>query len=593
MEATGLAFGVAGVTGIVTSCITIWEYISTARHTPEDLEYFLGQVYLETFSFFSWCQLTGLWDKVLEAQSDAGTADLPAPLKEDLAFSKDVMKDLLHKSLEYNMQTVQANLESAKKLLQDYGVIGEPRKRNRLQKRNPLEEFSETSQSIQSAAVKERRSTAWDKAKWAASGRKESEGIIDRLRASNKGLRTMLEMVDHPRARELWRSLQMGASIPILSRAVIESPALQPSAEPLTEQESTLVAIGRLSERERQVRQPGAGWAALEVDEAPYLKESDFNLHEDKTPTPERQTASFQGQVVVVEWRHYSSRLSPDAQELLGARISHLVSQLKQSSSTAGFLVPPCLGFFHSKSHGRYGIVFQTKNGGRAPKTLYDRLMEDHRDKSLIGRDLGARLHLSRQLVISMFRFFTVGWIHKNVRSSSFVFLDPDPERLELADVYLLGFGRARSDTPGARTEMNPSVLQESHGTREWRLYCHPDRDPSRTEGTELSRVSLSQMHHDAFGLGIVLLEIALWAPVTKICSSTKSVPDFHRDVLKERMDGIRFHMGARYAEIVRRLLTGDFDMLANQGKSWEDNRIMFLKAFEKTIVMQMETLFE
>ncbi|KAF5696365.1 prion-inhibition propagation domain-containing protein [Fusarium mundagurra] len=349
MEAAGLAFGVAGVTGIVTSCITIWEYISTARHTPEDLKYFLGQVYLETFSFFSWCQLTGLWDNVLEAQSGAGTADLLAPLKEDLAFSKD------------------ANLESAKKLLQDYGVIGMPRKRNGLEKRNPLEKFSETSQSIQSAAVKERR---------------KSEGIIDRLRASNKGLRTMLEMVDHPRAPELWRSLQIGAPIPILSRAVIESPALQPSAEPLTEQESTLVAIGRLSERERQVLQPGAGWAALEVDTSPYLKENDFSLHEDKTPTLER------------------------------------------------FLVPPCLGFFHSKSHSRYGIVFQTKNGGQVPKTLYDRLMEDHRDKSLIGRDLGARLHLSRQLLISMFRFFTVGWIHKNARSSSFAFLDPDPERL-------------------------------------------------------------------------------------------------------------------------------------------------------------------
>jgi len=596
MEAAGLAFGVAGVTGIVTSCITIWEYISTARHAPDDLQFFLGQIYLETFSFFSWCQLTGLWDKVIEAQSDPGTAasqTQPRPRRQDLALSTNGINDVFDKAVESSMKSVQQYLDLAKTLLQDYGAI-EPRKRNRLRKRNLLQEFTEASQALETATAKGHRTTTWDKAKWAASGHKASEEILGKLRASNQGLFRLLEMVDHPRAQELWRLLQMGASVPILSRAVIESPALQASSKPLTDQESTLVAIGQLSERERQIRQPGAGWAAVEASAAPYLKEGDFTIPEDDEPTPERQNASFRGKAVVIEWRYYSSRLSPDARELLRSRISHLVVQLKQSSSTPGFLVPPCLGFFHSEPRCRYGIVFQTKTGdGRAPRTLYDCLTEDHRDKSQVGRDLAARLHLSRQLVANMFRFFTVGWIHKNVRSSSFVFFDPEPaDRLELADVYFLGFGRARSDTPTTQTELHPSALKEIQSSREWRLYCHPDRDPWRPENPEPSRPTMSQMHHDAFGLGIVLLEIALWAPITKICSSKQSVEVFHRDVLKDRLDTIRFNMGGGYAEVVRRLLKGDFGISPNQGESWEENRILFLKAFETTIVLPMETLF-
>ncbi|KAG7283958.1 hypothetical protein NEMBOFW57_010316 [Staphylotrichum longicolle] len=604
MEAAGLAFGVAGVTGIVTSCITIWEYISTARCAPDDLKFFLGQIYLETFSFFSWCQLTGLWDKVVEAQSDPGTAASaasqiqPRPRREDLALSSEGINDVFDKAVESNMKSVQQYLELAKTLLQEYGAI-EPRKRNRLRKRNVLQEFTEASQALETATAKEHRVKAWDKTKWAVSGQHSSEEILGKLRASNQGLFRLLELVDHPRAQELWRLLQMGASVPILSRAVIESPALQASSRPLTTQESTIVGISQLSERERQIARPGAGWAVVQSNTAPYLKEGDFTIPEDDHdgPTPERQNASFRGKAVVIEWRYYSSRLSPDARELLRSRIGHLVLQLKQSSSTPGFLIPPCLGFFHSEPRCRYGIVFQTKTGGgRAPRTLYDCLMDDHCDKSQEGRDLGARLRLARQLVANMFRFFTVGWIHKNVRSSSFVFLGPEPaDRLELADVYFLGFGRARSDTPSTQTELHPSALKEIQSSREWRLYCHPDRDPWRTENPENpdpSRPTMSQMHHDAFGLGIILLEIALWAPVTKICSSKQSVEMFHSHVLKDRLDTIRFNMGGGYAEVIRRLLKGDFGILPNQGESWEDDRILFLDAFEKTIVVPMETLF-
>lgn len=603
MEPVGFAVGLLGLVGTVTACIDLWDIISAGRRVSEDLDSFLRQIQLESLKFFLWCELNGLWAEALKARAETtGTAQsrISHSWKPgDGPLSRTSCPAMIIQSAETNLGAVLRSLQKARELLEEYGACGQPRQRRRLQKKGALTAVIAASETLGSPMDREFKPGLWDGARWATSGHAKSERILSELKSSNEGLSDLIDLVDRLKASQFSTILEIGVTAPPLSRAMIESSAsILASGKALTVENSTLLSLSQIAERERQTRELGVvdegsfSWATPvavpSVTETLHLNKDDFHISSNDGTTPERQFTSYRGQQVAIEWRYYSTRLSPEGRELLTHRINLLVLQLRESSSTPGFRIPPCLGFFHLDSDCRYGIVFQIP-GDSKPQSLYECLVDDY--EKHVRRDLEARLRIARQVVFSMFRFFSVGWLHKNVRSSSILFLDTTPDPLSLPKSYQLGFGFARLDSSTtAQTEFAPSVLQDTQKSREWRLYCHPDRDPALLQRTSAG-TPLSHMRHDAYGLGIILIEIALWAPVTSICSKKQPVETFQADLVSTRMNDVRFHMGESYARVVQHLLEGDFDMDTSQGSSGESSRMAFLDAFRKTVVSQMESL--
>lgn len=597
MELAGLVIGVFGVPGSIKSCLDLWGDVSNGLRVSNDLNNFICRVNWERIEFINFCNASGLWDLVHHVENDT-TPKRPVQAATDVGrlTSSQSIDDMIRQSVVANINAIQGHLLDVKKLLISYDAWGPPRKRKLLQKRALALVYARQTTQEQGQTI--RRNGTWDRVAWGATGYKESQRLLDNLRQCNAELKGALEMVNKLQALSAQRMTEVLAScLPFADMMTNEAPGLS-SLGGTNTGSSFLVPLSQMSKREKEASELGSAPAtsstgpsvAVRAEEGLELRSKDFCLRLDESkPPPEREFTTYKGVSVMVEWRYYSRRLSPVERDLLHHRIGLLILQLQQSSSVAGFRVPPCIGFFHSTSTARYGIVFKAAQNPPV-RTLWDCIANDSGKKR--NRVLDARIRLARQLVVSVFRFFSVGWLHKNIRSSSVLFLDADPSRLDLPDVYLAGFGFARMDSSTSTTERNPSRYQPVQETREWSLYCHPERlEALKIAGAgDPPASTLSHMRYDAFGLGVILLEIALWSLVVDVAKN-KTVKEFQAGMAETTANLVRCMMGERYAAVVRRLLQGDFGEEPVQDGDEEEERLVFLAAFERTVVTEMEAL--
>ena len=355
--------------------------------------------------------------------------------------------------------------------------------------------------------------------------------------------------------------------------------------------------------------QPFRAGFHLEIDAAKIdIRRSDSH----KTTCPsERDFAFYENRPVIIEWRYYSSKLSREAKSLLDYRVHALVSTLRDCSYMDGFHMLPPLGYFFPEDRMYcYGIVYwypiskslsistDAVESPVVPVTLRDRLADDLRQS--IRCDLQDRFKLAMTVSQAIYQYFMVGWFHKNIRSTSILFFEPlktgsaggrsnVTNRQHLTQAYLGGFGFCRRNTRHGVTEDLPSIIADAMaGDKEWLLYVHPHRQQSVTaavttatplpplEGTgEMEptqtmsssepislpylptittedRSERSHMIYDTYGLGIILLEIALWCPVIKLCSRQCSVDQFQKSIMDVFKARLVFSVGERYANVVK-----------------------------------------
>ncbi|KAJ4313592.1 hypothetical protein N0V84_009349 [Fusarium piperis] len=605
MEPVGFAVGVAGLVGTVTACRDLWDRVSTGLQVSGDLDDFILELQMEKARFILWCHLTGLLAVADKTQASTGRP-LPKQAPTDIGqlLSNEPLGKMVQKTVEEAMEAIKKHLGAAENLLKSYNAYGAPKEPNKLRKKNPnisLEPVIYASQSIDLSHRKHRKHGVSDVLKWGASGQDESEKIISKLKGCTSWLLDLLHLLDPLKASRLLRLQELVVAGTPLSAAIVQLAASGALGQQLLQGQQALLPLSLISERGKEIieleavedsQQPRSlgETSILTADTCLELEESEFHLPWDAGKPPmEHEFTSYRGDPAMVEWRYYSKRLSPEGRDLLHHRIELLTLQLRQTLKVPGFRIPPCLGFFHSASSERYGIVFKTR-GNSPPRSLYDYLAQDRKHQR--SRTYDARIHLAHQLVMSVFRFFTVRWLHKNIRSSSVLFMDPDPAPLELPDAYLCGFGFARKEAPASTTELNPSRWQPIQQTLQWRLYCHPERyEALVSEDSQAPLTTIvSHMRYDSYGLGIILLEIAMWWPIDKF-KGAENPKKLLESLATEMIDAVRCNMGDSYSKIVRRLLEGDFGVDVTEEESQETRRQEFLAAFETTIVFEMEKL--
>ncbi|KAK0515020.1 hypothetical protein JMJ35_002399 [Cladonia borealis] len=275
----------------------------------------------------------------------------------------------------------------------------------------------------------------------------------------------------------------------------------------------------------------------------------------------------FKGKDVIVEYKKIPTRFLEQERSKVSEVFNNSIAEI---CAILNHCDPPStgvlksLGFFHvlDGENPRCGIVYAIPTtlmqGDSIPRTLSSILTEP------AGHTLEQRFELARKLATAVFFLHSVGWVHKAIRSSNVIVLQssqiPETRRypISLGDPYLVNLESAR----GVQEHSDPSDRLK-RALFEQDIYDHPYR-VSEGQNVDLKY----SMVHDVYSLGVVLLEIGFWNPMTlyqsrfivdreqgDIAGVRMKTPIERREVLLKLARTSAIYMGRKYATIVENCL--------------------------------------
>ncbi len=278
-----------------------------------------------------------------------------------------------------------------------------------------------------------------------------------------------------------------------------------------------------------------------------------FGLHQGKEP-------------VLVEGIRYTSAL-----EKMDPLQRDLVMDLKAKSLSVdpkpqGLRTLKCMGVLKGiGDKAEYGFVYRYPEGIESdPTTLLQQLVKakNSKDRPL----LDDKFYLAFALADFLKEFHTIGWLHENFNSHNVLLFKPPGEASdplgsnELRRPYVVGLHKSRPDGSFWQTD-GPSAdvhLQD---------YQHPD----------YASIGRYRLPFDYYSLGIVLLEVGLWRPLSSLLSKSQRLTSVEiRSKLKERCQSeLGAKMGGAYRDVVLRCIDGSLESdLSEVGLVVRDERL-------------------
>jgi hypothetical protein len=232
-----------------------------------------------------------------------------------------------------------------------------------------------------------------------------------------------------------------------------------------------------------------------------------------------------------------------------------------------------CLGLFDNSDNAKIGLVFEIPG---SPRPTPAHPIEDQWDfsqpknlLSLLPRNqeqpfsLGWRFDLAKKLVENVILLHACGWLHKNIRSTSVIFfprsstpghqVDTDIIDLDYSKPFLMGYDYIRSDT--APNPADQPRFQRQLKTIKTAITRGPDDRPDiYHHPSKRSAPHLSYLYaHDMYSLGILLLEIGLWAPLTFLVDDSHDIEPFElRSLILSDLQPVLIHScGEIYTSVV------------------------------------------
>ncbi|KAF7718281.1 Uncharacterized protein PECH_002883 [Penicillium ucsense] len=293
---------------------------------------------------------------------------------------------------------------------------------------------------------------------------------------------------------------------------------------------------------------------------------------------------------VVIEYHEYESRLKDE--DLDSEEIEELKKPLRDlawllqsttftSTSTESLDQPKiyaleCLGFMDQPAEERSVFLYRLPAGepgdGTSLTTLHGFINAVDKDKNsrpLRKPALNDRFSMARSLALTVSNLHASAWVHKNIWSRGILLFLETPTGVSTAGLeeqrktsanaanrivsYLGDWGYARAVEKG--TELRPDFEVEPN------LYRHPDRQGRPSH--QFNRL------HDLYALGVVLLEIGLWATLSRLMEAkineahkNGKLPNRHKvaaDLVALAGQGLPKEMGVGYTKAVLTCLAGDF----------------------------------
>ena len=230
--------------------------------------------------------------------------------------------------------------------------------------------------------------------------------------------------------------------------------------------------------------------------------------------------SSFQGheRQVFIEFVRYDVHWEGSVTEEMMVRIEAIAEMHSQEDKPTDLRSLDCIGYFHQAGQHAFSIIydFPLEPGSGDEKTkVYSLnrilvLSQKWKERPV----LEDRYRLAHSLAVSILEFHTVDWLHKSLSAHNVIFFNNeskagknDLSRIKALEApFIIGFSRSRPNEPAAYTN-GPEVSSES------RIYQHP-------QYAEFKHSYLPEF--DYYSLGLIMLEIGLWVPLTTMMGNQK-----------------------------------------------------------------------
>jgi hypothetical protein len=280
-------------------------------------------------------------------------------------------------------------------------------------------------------------------------------------------------------------------------------------------------------------------------------------------------------QPILLEWRRLPK--DTEARSSSISRMRWLMSFLIHASALPNLRALELCGATMDSKGEHMAIVYRhpPQSCGRRPLTLHDLLASPERKMN--PPSLNTRFVLAVSLAKALVQLHSCGWLHKSISSRNILFFCPEgyAEDAEsdidglLSSPFLIGYGYARVEDMSVASGHNAAFSETITADVDMDLYRHPS-----TFGSSKTRTTFKKTY-DAYSLGILLLELALWGS----CASTVATisPKNVRKALVDKylQGNIAYRAGAVYQDVVRTCLVGNFGEPGKE-KNWLE--IQFMK---------------
>jgi hypothetical protein len=217
------------------------------------------------------------------------------------------------------------------------------------------------------------------------------------------------------------------------------------------------------------------------------------------------------GRDVWIEWKPYTTALGQDGRRSIPEdtiqRIEKLVALLRAPGKPIEFCVPTCNGYFVNSTgpdSGEFGLVFEPPTSASRPDGWPPRsLLACFKDERIAFSE---RIAIARQLSQWVLYLHAINWLHKGLRSATVLFFPEDGAGL--GTPWVSGFEYSRIARGGVTTAGPPN-------TGDRILYIHPDYLGHKAQYG-------FRKTYDMYSLGIILVEIAYWKPISEILGFSK-----------------------------------------------------------------------
>ncbi|KIW59393.1 hypothetical protein, variant [Exophiala xenobiotica] len=251
---------------------------------------------------------------------------------------------------------------------------------------------------------------------------------------------------------------------------------------------------------------------------------------------------------VMIEWLEYDTRWREKHGEQLLATMEALTNLLDPyvtpREGAVDTRVVSCCGFFHERHNFRFGFLYPLK----AFTTIADAKMFSLNNvirmtdpnKSILEfplrPDLGSIFTLAAGLASCLHALHIAGWLHKSISSHNLLVFAPSPSRVHehVASAVLAGFHDSRPEASSYTVGPRDELIRYRH--------------PAYIRGEPFRK------SFDYFGLGLVLLELGLWLPVSELREDHKEVEsdeDFRCKLLQSYVPQLSENVGSVYRDAV------------------------------------------
>lgn len=279
---------------------------------------------------------------------------------------------------------------------------------------------------------------------------------------------------------------------------------------------------------------------------------------------------------ILVEWRDFGRKSAEKTvQDELLVR-ADAISEMLGHTKPEDFCALDCRGFFLNSRRSAFGLVFdfpQTQSLHQEavePRSLH-KILETSFGQPKHHPTLDDRFWLAHKLCRSVLEFHMVGWLHKSLSSSNVLFF-PTSGVIEdgwFRQPYIVGFTHSRPDEVSSYTD--------GSGPSNTKYYQHPSYFNNRRYCAE----------YDYYSLGLVLLEIGVWAPLDNIIRKYKhfSFEQIRQHLIERQLPLLKQSMGRQYYEAVKSCLQGGLDEseLGSQSQAC-DAKSLHLQFDEKVV---------